>query len=88
HEDASNGVSQARLSGIKEMEIPAGAGHPVWGLVSLQPPGQNKADITLYDESGTPSGVITGLAYVFETPKKVSADQYEMMTFEEAWREE
>ncbi|MDL5025598.1 SDR family oxidoreductase, partial [Bacillus velezensis] len=88
HEDASNGVSQARLSGIKEMEIPAGAGHPVWGLVSLQPPGQNKVDIALYDESGTPSGVITGLAYVFETPKKVSADQYEMMTFEEAWREE
>ncbi|UUI85040.1 phosphopantetheine-binding protein [Bacillus halotolerans] len=86
HEDASNGVSQARLSSVKEMEIPAGAGHPVWGLVNLT--GQNKVDITLYDESGTPSGVITGLAYVFETPKKVSADQYDMMTFEEAWQEE
>ncbi|QQF63624.1 hypothetical protein I9X38_04765 [Bacillus mojavensis] len=50
HEDASNGGSQARVSSVKEMEIPAGAGHPVWGRVSLQPAGQNKVDITRYED--------------------------------------
>ena len=91
-------IGSSRLLTMKKIEIPTQAGQPVWGVISMKNPEWDivsELDIVLYDESEKVVAAITELTYDTRNKeefrhaeqKPVSAEQNEMMTFEETWQE-